>query len=146
MKQLILICTLYLTGVAAQSQVSPVFVTNGAAIRGFDAVAFFTQGKPVAGSDSLRFSWQGTDWLFASKANLELFKTNPETYAPQYGGYCAYGTADGHKAPTQVETWSIVNDKLYFNYSMKVKELWTKNQKSYIERADANWPLIKDKQ
>ena len=76
---------------------------------------------------------------------MESFKKSPEKYAPQYGGYCAYGTAGGHKAPTQTETWTIVDGKLYFNYNEKVKESWNKEQAKLIEKANTQWPLIKDK-
>ena len=77
---------------------------------------------------------------------MELFKQNPQKYAPQYGGYCAYGTSQAHKAPTETDTWSIVNDKLYFNYNKKVQALWLKDQPALIKKADTNWPEIKDKE
>ena len=76
-------------------------------------------------------------------ACVDALCPSPEKYAPQYGGYCAFGTADGHKAPTQAETWTIVDDKLYFNYNLKVKDLWNKNMKANIEKADKNWPTVK---
>jgi hypothetical protein len=72
-----------------------------------------------------------------------LFAVDPEKYAPQYGGYCAYGTADGHKAPTETDTWTIDNNKLYFNYNQKVKELWNKDRPGLIKKADEQWPKIK---
>jgi YHS domain-containing protein len=125
------------------AQKAEVFSVDGKAIRGYDPVAFFTASKPVKGMDSLSYMYKEVNWLFSSRANLEAFKANPDQYMPQYGGYCAYGTADGHKAPTQPETWTIVNDKLYFNYSMKVKQLWDKNQAVLIEKADQQWPAVK---
>ena len=63
------------------------------AINGYDTVAYFTEGKPVQGRDNLVYEWMGAKWKFSSQANLDLFKANPEKYAPQYGGYCAYGVA-----------------------------------------------------
>jgi hypothetical protein len=51
------------------------------------------------------------------------FIDDPETYVPQYGGYCAYGVSEGHKSPTEIDTWTI-NDKLYFNYNSNVKKKW----------------------
>lgn len=122
-----------------------IFATEGKAIRGYDPVAFFTKAAPVKGADSLALDWKGVSWLFSSKENLEAFKTAPEKYAPQYGGYCAYGTAGGHKSPTQTDTWTILNDKLYFNYNLKVKELWSKDRENLILKADKNWPELKDK-
>ena len=128
------------------AQKSAVYAPNGIALNGYDAVAFFTQAKPVKGSADYSFKWENANWLFSTKADLESFKRSPEKYAPQYGGYCAYGTSQGHKAPTQAETWTIVDDKLYFNYNLKVKELWSKNRSAFIDSANKNWVLIKDKE
>ncbi len=130
----------------SNAQTSEIYAPNGKAIKGYDAVAFFTDGKPVAGADSLSFMYKNADWLFATRAHLEAFKMNPEKYAPQYGGYCAYGTSQGHKAPTETNTWSIVSDKLYFNYNQQVKNIWVKDQPNLINKADQQWPAIKDKQ
>jgi YHS domain-containing protein len=60
---------------------------RGVAIEGYDPVAYFTQGKAVEGSDEFSYHWMGATWYFASGEHLEMFKSNPERYAPQYGGY-----------------------------------------------------------
>ena len=98
------------------------------------------------GRDSLNYDWNGAVWCFANRKNLESFKASPDKYAPQYGGYCAYATAQSHKAPTEVDTWTIVGGKLYFNYNREVKEMWVKDQLGFIRKADENWPKIKDKE
>lgn len=144
MKKTFLIVTILLLSIGIYAQQSSVFQINGKAIRGYDPVAYFTDAKPIIGFDSLHTTWNNSEWYFSSKENLELFIKNPEKYAPQYGGYCAYGTADGHKAPTQPDAWAIIDDKLYFNYNTKVKAMWDKDQKGYIEKANKNWPLIKN--
>ena len=147
MKKLLMIAGMgLLISVQAFAQKSPVFNTDGTAIHGYDAVAFFKAGKPEKGKAQFSYKWKDASWLFAGKENLEAFKLNPEKYAPQYGGYCAYGTAEGHKAPTEIDTWAIVGDKLYFNYNKSVKNMWVKDQKKFIEKADKNWPEIKDKE
>ena len=131
---------------SVKAQKAEVFAPNGKAINGYDAVAFFKESKPVLGSDSISYMYKDVKWCFSTQANRDAFKANPEHFAPQYGGYCAFGTAEGHKAPTKPETWTIVNDKLYFNYNLKVKESWTKDQQAFIGKADKNWPELKDKQ
>lgn len=146
MKKLIILLAVILTAFfTANAQKSEIFITGGKAIKGYDPVAFFKEAKAVKGSDSLSLNYKNVDWLFSSAENLAAFKDKPEMYEPQYGGYCAYGTANGYKAPTQTDTWTIVEGKLYFNYSQKVKEAWNKQQAALIEKANANWPLIKDK-
>ncbi|HEY0680072.1 MAG TPA: YHS domain-containing (seleno)protein [Chitinophagaceae bacterium] len=129
----------------AMAQKSEIFVKNGAAIRGYDPVAYFTAGKPVKGDSKFTFSWKGANWQFSSSRNLELFKANPEKYAPQYGGYCAYGMANGYKAPTEPDAWSVVNGKLFLNYDEDVQKTWNKDRPGYIKKADANWPVQKNK-
>jgi YHS domain-containing protein len=144
MKRTIIIAVLALfTIVQAKAQKSEIFAPGGKAIKGYDPVAFFKESKPVKGADSLSYTWKEATWLFSSRQNLEAFKANPDKYAPQYGGYCAYGLSQGHKAPTQTDTWTVVNDKLYFNYNSKVKELWTKDEPALIKTADEKWPEIK---
>ncbi|MFA6084697.1 YHS domain-containing (seleno)protein [Mucilaginibacter sp.] len=148
MKRTLIITVLAIfTVIQAYAQKQEIFAPGGKAIKGYDPVAFFKESKAVKGSDSLSYQWKNATWLFANSADMEAFKANPDKYAPQYGGYCAYGASDGsgHKAPTQTETWTVVNEKLYFNYNPKVKELWVKDQENFIKKADTNWPTLKDK-
>jgi hypothetical protein len=146
MKHTIIIALLaFFSAVQAQAQKSEIFVSGGKAIKGYDPVAFFKEAKPVKGADSLSYQWKQATWLFSTRENLNAFKSDPDKYAPQYGGYCAYGTSQGHKAPTQADSWTIVNDKLYFNYNKDVKVMWNKNQQNLIQVADEKWPELKDK-
>lgn len=132
-----------LAGSNAFAQQPEVFSTKDGAIGGYDPVAFFKESKPVPGMSRFTHSWNGATWNFSSKENLELFKASPEKYAPQFGGFCAYGTAQGHKSPTQPETWTILDGKLYFNYNMAVKKKWNEKQQELIEKANKNWPMLR---
>ncbi|MFT3936077.1 MAG: YHS domain-containing (seleno)protein [Chitinophagaceae bacterium] len=132
--------------ITAHAQKSPVFVTDGAAIHGYDAVAYFTQAKAIKGDSSISYNWNNANWYFVSRENKELFKSAPEKYAPQYGGYCAYGLSAGHKAPTDPQAWMVVDGKLYLNYSKGVQQVWIKKQQEFIDKANTNWPTLKDKE
>jgi YHS domain-containing protein len=147
MKNLWLVAALVIiTTSQVKAQKEEVFVSHSQAIRGYDAVAYFTEGKPVKGNEKLSFQWKNATWLFSSKENLDAFSKEPEKYAPQFGGYCAYGMSEGHKAPTDPNAWTIVEGKLYLNYSPKVKEMWIKNPSERIEMANKNWTTLKDKE
>jgi YHS domain-containing protein len=122
----------------------PVFATDDGAIRGYDPVAYFTLGEPTKGNDKFTANWQGATFKFASAANLELFKADPVAYVPQYGGYCAYAVAKGATAGTVAEAWTIVDGKLYLNYSMSVRQRWRKDVPGHIAAADRNWPAVLD--
>jgi YHS domain-containing protein len=125
---------------AAGAQKAEVFSDGGAAIRGYDPVAYFTDAKPVQGKAQFTHRWNGATWRFASAANRDAFAAAPEKYAPQYGGYCAYGVASGYAVKTEPDAWSVVDGKLYLNYDRGVQATWAKDPAAYIRKADANWP------
>ena len=78
------------------------------AILGYDPVAYFTDGKPVKGQDNLVFDYLGAKWKFVSQSHLDLFKADPEKYAPQYGGYCAYGVTQDALASIEPDKFKIL--------------------------------------
>jgi len=115
---------------------------DGLAIRGYDPVAYFRDGGPRLGK--LEFSvWHGgAVWRFASAAHKALFEADPERYLPAYGGFCAYGTSRGYLVKIEPEAWSIVDGRLYLNYDLDVRKTWLGRTKTYIARADGNWPRL----
>jgi YHS domain-containing protein len=142
-KPILVLSLIIITSLLSQAQVSEIFSSEEGAINGYDAVAYFKDSKPQKGNKKLALKWKGATWYFSTKANLEMFKANPEKFAPQYGGFCAYGTSDGHKAPTDPAAWTMVDGKLYLNYDNEVKTMWRKDQKALIKKADLNWPTVK---
>ena len=130
------------TNVAAQESAAPPVYTesfSGLAIRGADPVAYFTESKAVIGSEEFEHEWNGAAWRFSSQEHLDLFAANPEQYAPQYGGYCAKAVSEGNLASIDPESWKIVDDKLYLNYSPAVQEQWAEDIPGNIALADENW-------
>ena len=109
---------------------------SGVAVRGFDTVAYFTQGEPVKGSDDIATDWMGATWYFSSVEHRDLFIGAPEQYAPQYGGYCAYGIAVDSLVKIEVDRWDIVDGKLYLNFDKKFQDNWRADIPGYIQIAD----------
>jgi YHS domain-containing protein len=122
---------------------SVVFVDDGAAIRGTDPVAYFTDGRAVPGKAAFEAEWMGATWRFASAAHRDAFKTDPEKYAPQYGGFCAWAVSQGYSAPIDPAAWKIVGGKLYLNYSRSIQSRWALDRSGNIARADRNWPKVR---
>lgn len=112
------------------------------AILGYDTVAYFTDGKPVKGQDMYAHEWMGAKWKFSSQAHLDLFKANPEKYAPQYGGYCAYGVSQDHLVSIEPDKFKVEGGKLYLNYDADVQATWLKDPAGYIRQADAKFPAL----
>lgn len=120
-----------------------IYATDGVAINGYDAVSYFTDQKPVKGTREFSTSYKGATFYFASAAHRDAFAKDPGHYAPQFGGYCAYGTAEGHKAPTQPQAFTVVDDKLYLNYNDDVARKWRSDVDGYIRKANANWEAVR---
>lgn len=118
------------------------FMEDGVALRGADTVAYFNEGAPVIGTSDFAVKWHGAIWFFASAANMEQFMGNPMAYTPQYGGYCSYAMSRNYIASSVPEAWSIVDGKLYMNYSLRVRDLWSRDISGNIAKAEANWPTI----
>lgn len=127
---------------AALAKTAQVYSEGTVAIDGTDAVAYFTQSKPVRGKSSITLKWNGAVWQFSSEENRAAFAANPEAYAPQYGGYCSYAVSEGYTASTTPEAWTIVDGKLYLNYSKRVRRIWSKDIPGRITKANANWPAV----
>ena len=112
------------------------------AINGYDTVAYFTVGKPVKGQDTLATEWMGAKWKFSTQAHLDLFKANPEKYAPQYGGYCAYGVVQGNLVKVEPDQFTVRDGKLYLNFDADIQAKWLKDPDGFIKTADAKFPAL----
>jgi hypothetical protein len=131
---------LLLSGLAHADNPPVAIDDAGRAIRGYDAVAYFADGQPQPGSAAFSHDWKDAVWLFASAAHRDAFKADPERYAPQFGGYCAYAITKGHVLEARPEVWSIVDDKLYLNLGPGAQSRWREDVPGNIARATNNWP------
>ena len=141
-QKILQVSLLFLFSAAASAEI-PIYTGffSSTAIKGYDTVAYFTENKAVEGSKDFELEWQGATWRFASAANRDMFQQDPERFAPQYGGHCAYALAvKDSLVKIDPEAWSIVDDKLYLNYSQSIRKDWLENKQQYIRQADANWP------
>ena len=116
------------------------FERDGVALRGHDPVAYFSDNKPVKGLAEHRAEHRGSTFYFASKANRDTFVADPTRYAPQYGGFCAFGMSNGYKAATDPAAFKVVNGKLYLNYNRDVQTMWSADIPGFIVKADGHWP------
>lgn len=118
---------------------------TGLALRGYDPVSYFTDGKPVLGDFTITADYGGATYRFVSAAHKTLFTQAPAKYVPQYGGFCAFGTAQGYKVDGDPNVWKIVDNRLYLNLAPAVAERWVKDIPGYIKSANVNWSTIRDK-
>lgn len=121
-----------------------IFVKDGVALRGYDPVAYLNQQKAVPGDPKITAQYEGATFRFANEADRAAFVASPAKFVPAYGGYCAYGTALGHKAPTDPQAFAVINGKTYLNYNKDVQAKWKSDIPGYIAKAETQWVKIKD--
>ena len=111
------------------------------ALSGYDSVSYFQgDGVPVKGDARFSVDYNGAEWHFASQANADAFKADPEAYAPQYGGHCAWALgANGRLAPGDPKVYKIVDGKLYLNFNKSVQNRWFKDIAGFITKANVSW-------
>ncbi|WP_412553262.1 YHS domain-containing (seleno)protein [Shimia sp. MIT1388] len=119
--------------------------STGLALQGYDPVAYFTEGAPTKGSWKITSSYNDATYRFATEEHKAAFEADPEAYLPEYGGYCAFGAAMGFKFDGDPNHWKIVDGELFLNISQDVQERWVADIPGFIEKADANWTNIADK-
>lgn len=119
--------------------------SSGLALKGFDPVAYFTMGHAMPGKPEFTATHEGATYRFASAAHRDLFQKEAARYAPQYGGYCAFGVAGGYKVKVEPTAFTVRDGKLYLNYDAKVQARWLNDVPGYLEKSEAKWPGLRDK-
>ena len=117
----------------------PVNESNGIVLSGYDPVAYFYEGTAVKGDPNNGLRHDGFLYRFSSDENKLMFKTFPDKFTPQYGGYCAHAISSGYIADSNPLSWKIHNDKLFIFFDDSAKEDFTLQIDSNITQADNNW-------
>jgi hypothetical protein len=143
-KQLLAL-TLTTAALAISAHAADLVNVSGAsniAVGGYDTVAFFTDSKAVNGDPFITATYQGATYIFATKEHKALFEAAPEKYAPQCGGYCAYGVSVGALFPVDISTWQIRDGKLYLNLNQSILKKFNADFDANVAKADKNWPTL----
>lgn len=117
---------------------------GGLAIKGYDPVSYFNEGggKPVKGLETITATHAGETFRFATQANADLFKANPDKYVPTYGGWCAWAVAKGKKVSIDPKAYIVDEGQLYLFYSDDQVDDWKKARDASRTKADAKWMEI----
>jgi YHS domain-containing protein len=108
---------------------------EGVILKGYDVVAYFKEGKPVKGNPEIKTSYHGATYLFASAEDKADFDKDPAKYAPQYGGFCAYGISLGLLFDIgDPDAFAVHNGKLYVcgDQASLSRLMWTRISKRQI--------------
>jgi YHS domain-containing protein len=116
--------------------------TNDVALGGFDPVAIQSEGKLVEGFRDNQFKYSGATYLFATPSNRELFASDPEKYAPMFGGFCAVALSMGQVERANPHFWNLHAGCLVMNKNEKAAMMFKQNPDMFVKKAEENWPKL----
>jgi len=150
----ILLTTAFSIAAIGSAYAGPQYVDeSGFANSGYDVVAYYdlkqapvgqSQPEALPGKADITAEYNGAKWAFATEENRDKFLANPQKYAPQYDGHCAYGISQGGKVPGNPNLWRIVDDKLYLNITPTVVGFWEKDIEGSLDTAEDKWTDLED--
>jgi len=112
-------------------------------LHGIDSVALSTLNAVAEGEAAHTVTHDGVAYYFASEASAERFKTNPEGYLPQYGGFCAFAVAKGKKFDGDPKFADVVDGKLYLFVNDAVFRMYLADKENILRKAEETWPKIR---
>jgi len=110
---------------------------------GYCPVAYIALGKAVEGKSDHAVMHEGKTYLFVNADAATAFGKEPAKYLPAYDGYCAYGMSLGKKFDSDPTVFKVVDGRLFLNKNAEVGELFDKDTKALISKADAAWAEMK---
>jgi YHS domain-containing protein len=113
------------------------------ALKGYDPVAYFTDGKPREGVAQYELLFDGQRYRFASAQHRDLFKANPDKYAPQFGGLCAMNLSRGVRRESDPHNWIISNGNLYVFAGETGRQSFANDANATAARAATQWKTLK---
>lgn len=111
-------------------------------LHGVDAVTLSTVNAVAKGDAAHTVVQDGVAYYFASAESARRFEAAPQSYMPQYGGFCAFAVALGKKFDGDPRFADIVDGKLYLFVNAEIFEKYKKDSKRILAKAEATWPSI----
>ncbi|UWU94258.1 YHS domain-containing (seleno)protein [Bradyrhizobium sp. CB1015] len=137
-----LVGLLIATSIAMAQSVQPTSLRL--VLKGYDPVAYFMDGKPTPGKPEYEAVYDEARYRFASAQHLELFKADPDRYAPQYAGSCAAAVAAGVKIEADPEHWLIVDGQLFVFAGAAGVGKMRADPAAMIAKGRENWRALAD--
>lgn len=122
-------------------------VAGTLALRGFDAVSYFFEGGqgPVPGRSQFELGWNARAWRFASAANREAFRRNPDIYAPRLRGFDPAGILEGRLVDADPLIYAVlprVSGTGLYLFRNAANRARIAEHASLVVEAESRWPAL----
>ncbi len=134
-------------GVSAQDNMANNIDNSNIALEGYSPVSYADLGLAQKGVKEFKSEHEKVVYYFTSAAQKAVFEKDPESYLPQYGGFCAFGVYAGAKFRTDPTKFISKDGKYYLflnNLELDAKQLWITeaDHKKLSNTADKNWKKL----
>jgi YHS domain-containing protein len=111
---------------------------------GYDPVAYFKTGQATKGVAEQKFTFEGRTYWFSNAANRANFMAAPQSFEPQYAGFCANGAAYGMKWASNPTSFEVFDGKLYIFSGWGSHSSWVLHKEDNVTQANLLWLESKD--
>ena len=126
---------------------------DNVANNGYDVVAYFTSHQAERGSKNNSATHNGATYYFSNSLHKDMFIKSPQSYLPQYDGYCAFAVAKhSAKVNSDPKTFKLSNGKLYLFFNdffegtpTNTIVFWNGAEKELHSKAEKNWKTLQSK-
>lgn len=108
-------------------------------LEGYDPVSYFQGERPLPGKAEFALRHRHGTYLFVDRTNLDRFRTNPDHYAPQYGGFCAKGVAYAIRAGGDPRVFELRDGRLFIFAVPYARAYWRTDPADFVAKADHYW-------
>jgi len=94
------------------------------------------------GADGFTVNWRGVPWHFANAQEAAMFQADPESFAPQFGGFCTRAMSLKKVVDGDPKVWRIFENRLYLFARPVGGRHFDKGQAEMILKAQAHWDSL----
>jgi YHS domain-containing protein len=132
-----------LTLTATYAMAGDFYEEKGVALNSYDPISYFAAiPDPISGVKDLSFDYKGSKFYFVTNSHLHTFASDPERYAPQFGGFDAFGVSQGRKVGAHPRVFAVVDGKLYMFADVESRKNWKKDVQGNVARASEQWTEV----
>ncbi len=114
----------------------------GVAIQGYDTHAYWAHAAARLGQESFTVEWKGVPWHFTTQEDGDQFLADPDSFAPQFGGFCTRAMSLKTVVDGDPEVWRIFEGKLYLFARLVGRDYFDKGEAAMIAAAQVYWDSL----